>query len=61
MPHCNRPVDAVTGPIAGTTFDQATNVTSHELSEAVTDADVGAGDSFCQTLGLDRSSQRRDR
>jgi hypothetical protein len=41
MPDLQPPSGCSRGCGAGTTFDMATNVTSHELSEAVTDADVG--------------------
>ncbi len=46
MPDLQPPSVCSTGCGTGTTFDMATNVTSHELSEAVTDADVGPATSF---------------
>ena len=46
MPDLQPPSGCALGCGSGTTFDMATNVTSHELSEAVTDADVGPATSF---------------
>jgi hypothetical protein len=46
MPDLQPPSGCATGCGGGTTFDMATNVTSHELSEAVTDADVGPATTF---------------
>ena len=46
MPDLQPPSRCATGCGSGTTFQMATNVTSHELSEAVTDADVGPATSF---------------
>jgi hypothetical protein len=50
MPDLQPPSGCSTGCGSGTTFDQATNVTSHELSEAVTDADVGPATTFARPL-----------
>ncbi len=50
MPDLQPPSGCSTGCGAGTTFDMATNVTSHELSEAVTDADVGPATTFARPL-----------
>ncbi len=58
MPDLQPPSGCSTGCGAGTTFDMATNVTSHELSEAVTDADVGPATAFAPPLAwLDQSDQ----
>lgn len=46
MPDLQPPSGCALGCGGGTTFDMATNVTSHELSEAVTDADVGPATTF---------------
>jgi len=46
MPDLQPPSGCALGCGSGTTFDMATNVTSHELSEAVTDADVGPATTF---------------
>jgi hypothetical protein len=50
MPDLQPPSGCSRGCGSGTTFDQATNVTSHELSESVTDADVGPATSFARPL-----------
>jgi len=50
MPDLQPPSGCSTGCGAGTTFDQATNVTSHELSESVTDPDVGPATTFARPL-----------
>ena len=50
LPDLQPPSGCSTGCGGGTTFDQATNVTSHELSEAVTDADVGPATTFARPL-----------
>ena len=58
MPDLQPPSGCSTGCGSGTTFDMATNVTSHELSEAVTDADVGPATTFGPPLAwLDQSDQ----
>ncbi|HET9791033.1 MAG TPA: Ig-like domain repeat protein [Candidatus Angelobacter sp.] len=58
MPDLQPPSGCSTGCGAGSTFDQATNVTSHELSEAVTDADVGPATAFAPPLAwVDQSDQ----
>jgi len=58
MPDLQPPSGCARGCGAGTTFDMATNVTSHELSEAVTDADVGPPTSFVRPLAwIDQSDQ----
>ncbi len=55
MPDLQPPSGCSTGCGSGTTFDMATNVTSHELSEAVTDADVGPATAFARPLAwMDR-------
>ena len=50
MPDLQPPSGCSTGCGSGTTFDQATNVTSHELSESVTDADVAPATTFARPL-----------
>ena len=50
MPDLQPPSGCSTGCGSGTTFDQATNVTSHELSESVTDPDVGPATTFARPL-----------
>lgn len=50
MPDLQPPSGCSTGCGSGTTFDMATNVTSHELSEATTDADVGPATTFARPL-----------